>query len=211
MGRAQGRSTHGRWGAREGAMELSPATTQLSRRWRFSLAVFRRLRTKLPSPRRQIECHRIVRRTARLVAPSRAGIRCTAVECAARRCGAPQSTHATNGQRAPDRRLQVPRAGLYHPKTPPPLPRRARPRAAGDDWLLLARTSRCTTLATLAPRPWRAALCAQRPRHRGSSWCGRPRNAAPRRSRSALRASLPVFAVAGRRAARWHSAWSVRS
>eukprot|EP00964_Phaeocystis_antarctica_P105996 scaffold70963_cov103-Phaeocystis_antarctica.AAC.1 len=72
------------------------------------------------------------------------------------------------GQRAPARRLQVLKAVPYHPLSNPPLPHRARPRAAGDDCLLLAALAVevCTPgyphPATLARRAVRAEAEASR-------------------------------------------------
>ena len=117
-------------------------STQCTERCRFRLGGRRRLRRNAPSPFRQIGCYRVVRRTARLVAPSRSGIRRTAVEWQLADAERLDRRAGPGGQRAPARRLQVLRAVPYHPLSNPPLPHRARPRAAGDDCLLLTHQPR---------------------------------------------------------------------
>lgn len=143
-------------------------STQCTERCRFRLGGRRRFRRNAPSPFRQIGCYRVVRRTARLVAPSRAGIRRTAVEWQLADAERLDRRAGPGGQRAPARRLQVLRAVPYHPLSNPPLPHRARPRAAGDDCLLLAALAVevCTPgyphPATLARRAVRAEAEASR-------------------------------------------------
>ena len=121
---------------------LSAPPTQCTERCPIRLGGRRRLRRNAPSPCRQIGCYRVVRRTARLVAPSRSGIRRTAVEWQLADAERLDRRAGPGGQRAPARRLQVLRAVPYHPLSNPPLPHRARPRAAGDDCLLLTHQPR---------------------------------------------------------------------